>query len=110
MDQVDAGPVLSLFRYELLVGLTKKAYWRKCHLKGTLKEFQQQQTSNDRRKQTVVGSSGSECSSLAGCRERQDPPRYVGRASVAEGFEGQAEGVGWCFPGLCVPVPSTLCA
>lgn len=26
------------------------------------------------------------------------------------GFEGQAEGVGWCFPGLCVPVPSTLCA
>ena len=53
-------------------------------MKGTLKEFQQQQMSNDRRKQTVVGSSGSERSSLAGCGERQDPPRYVGRASVAE--------------------------
>ena len=25
---------------------------------------------------------------------------------MAEGFEGQAEGVGRCFPGLCVPVPA----
>ena len=51
MDQVDAGPALSLFRCELLVGLIRKAYWRRCHLKGTLKEFQQQQMRNDRRNQ-----------------------------------------------------------
>lgn len=58
MGQVDAGPVLSLFRSELLVGLTRKASWRRCHLKGTLKEFQQQQMRKDRRKQTVVAGSG----------------------------------------------------
>ena len=54
MDQVDAGPVLSLFRCELLVGLIREAYWRRCHLKGTSKEFQQQQMRNGRRKQTVM--------------------------------------------------------
>lgn len=43
-------------------------------------------------------------------RGETHPPGYVGWAPVAEGFEGQAEGVGRCFPGLCVPVPSTVCA
>lgn len=35
----DADPVLSLFRRELLVGLTRKAYWRRCHLNRALKDF-----------------------------------------------------------------------
>lgn len=35
----DVGPVLSPFRHELLVGLTRKAYWRRCLLSGALKDF-----------------------------------------------------------------------
>lgn len=57
----------------------------------------------------VQVSSESEHSHLAGLGERQDPPRYVGRAPTAEGFEGQAEECGPCFPGLRVPALSTAC-
>lgn len=76
-------------------------------MKGTLKEFQQQQMSNDRRKQTVVGSSGSECSSWLDA-ERQDPPRAAGRPLWQRASGGQARGR-MVFSGLCVPVWHSLC-
>lgn len=65
----DAGPVLSFFRSKLLVGLTRKADWRRCHLNRVLEGLQQPYTRNARSKPMVVAgsvSSESEHSRLAG--------------------------------------------
>lgn len=35
----DADPAPFLFRHKFLVGLTRKAYWRRCPLNGSLKGF-----------------------------------------------------------------------
>lgn len=61
-------PVLSLFRYQLLVGLTRKAYWRRCHLNRPWR-ISQQQMRNNRRKHMVLA--GSDILRLGGVCRRE---------------------------------------